>query len=231
MRKLTLIIHRLSRLCSVSVARASFVADTDLTVLVMCGLPARGKSFISKKLERFLRWRGEQVQIFNVGERRRKQDGKQDASFFGQENRALREQIAQSVLFEMVRWLQGGGVDDADAAVAEDVSDQLPPANIARSDSGEEYTTAPRPPRTAIFDATNTTRARRRVVADTLARILPSCRVVFVESSIVPMLQPWSRHCRSVWLIEPRGHARASDSLRRRESSRAESAPEDHHES
>ena len=40
----------------------------------MVGLPARGKSFISKKIERFLSWRGDEVQIFNVGERRRKHE-------------------------------------------------------------------------------------------------------------------------------------------------------------
>ena len=33
----------------------------------MVGLPARGKSFISRKISRFLQWRGLQVEIFNVG--------------------------------------------------------------------------------------------------------------------------------------------------------------------
>ena len=87
----------------------------EMTVLVMCGLPARGKSFISKKLERFLQWRGEQVRIFNVGERRRKhssaevsKDGFHDAAFFAAENMGLREQIAQGVLMEMVAWLRCG---------------------------------------------------------------------------------------------------------------------------
>ena len=77
-----------------------------MTVFIMVGLPARGKSFISKKLERFLSWRGETVRIFNVGERRRKLASAQDASFFSKENLAVREDIAQGVLYEMVEWLR-----------------------------------------------------------------------------------------------------------------------------
>ena len=84
----------------------------------MVGLPARGKSFISKKLERFLQWRGEQVQIFNVGDRRRQVASKEgmqgDASFFGEQNRGVREEIAHGVLMEMIRWLRAG--DESDSA-------------------------------------------------------------------------------------------------------------------
>ncbi|ORX66280.1 bifunctional 6-phosphofructo-2-kinase/fructose-2,6-bisphosphate 2-phosphatase [Linderina pennispora] len=37
----------------------------------MVGLPARGKSYIVKKLKRYLSWLGFQTKIFNVGDRRR----------------------------------------------------------------------------------------------------------------------------------------------------------------
>ncbi|CAI7603446.1 unnamed protein product [Penicillium pancosmium] len=40
-------------------------------VIVMVGLPARGKSYITKKLARYLNWLQHDTQIFNVGERRR----------------------------------------------------------------------------------------------------------------------------------------------------------------
>ncbi|KAJ2788174.1 6-phosphofructo-2-kinase [Coemansia interrupta] len=40
-------------------------------VVVMVGLPARGKSYIVKKLKRYLSWLGFQTKIFNVGDRRR----------------------------------------------------------------------------------------------------------------------------------------------------------------
>jgi 6-phosphofructo-2-kinase len=40
-------------------------------VIIMVGLPARGKSYITKKMKRYLHWQQHSVQIFNVGNRRR----------------------------------------------------------------------------------------------------------------------------------------------------------------
>ncbi|KAF2491611.1 bifunctional 6-phosphofructo-2-kinase/fructose-2,6-bisphosphate 2-phosphatase [Lophium mytilinum] len=40
-------------------------------VIVMVGLPARGKSYITKKMARYLNWLQHDTRIFNVGERRR----------------------------------------------------------------------------------------------------------------------------------------------------------------
>ncbi|KAL1858393.1 6-phosphofructo-2-kinase [Paecilomyces lecythidis] len=40
-------------------------------VIVMVGLPARGKSYITKKMARYLNWLQHDTEIFNVGERRR----------------------------------------------------------------------------------------------------------------------------------------------------------------
>ncbi|KEY70698.1 hypothetical protein S7711_07324 [Stachybotrys chartarum IBT 7711] len=40
-------------------------------VIVMVGLPARGKSYITKKLARYLSWQQHDARIFNVGNRRR----------------------------------------------------------------------------------------------------------------------------------------------------------------
>ncbi len=41
-------------------------------ILVMVGLPARGKSYIVKMLIRYLTWTGIHAKVFNVGEFRRK---------------------------------------------------------------------------------------------------------------------------------------------------------------
>ncbi|XP_017294765.1 6-phosphofructo-2-kinase/fructose-2,6-bisphosphatase isoform X3 [Kryptolebias marmoratus] len=41
------------------------------TVIVMVGLPARGKTYISKKLTRYLNWIGVSTKVFNVGQYRR----------------------------------------------------------------------------------------------------------------------------------------------------------------
>jgi len=40
-------------------------------VVIMVGLPARGKSYITKKIHRYLSWQQYDTQIFNVGNRRR----------------------------------------------------------------------------------------------------------------------------------------------------------------
>ncbi|KAH0541883.1 hypothetical protein FGG08_003688 [Glutinoglossum americanum] len=40
-------------------------------VIVMVGLPARGKSYVTKKIARYLNWLQHDTRIFNVGERRR----------------------------------------------------------------------------------------------------------------------------------------------------------------
>jgi 6-phosphofructo-2-kinase len=55
------------------------IAQRDLgskLVIVMVGLPARGKSYVTKKLSRYLNWLQHDTQIFNVGERRRVAAGK-----------------------------------------------------------------------------------------------------------------------------------------------------------
>ncbi|KAI9882375.1 MAG: hypothetical protein M1823_005881 [Watsoniomyces obsoletus] len=50
------------------------IASIDIgskLVIVMVGLPARGKSYITKKMSRYLNWLQHDTMIFNVGERRR----------------------------------------------------------------------------------------------------------------------------------------------------------------
>ena len=50
------------------------IPDRDVAsklVIIMVGLPARGKSYITKKLHRYLQWQQHDTRIFNVGNRRR----------------------------------------------------------------------------------------------------------------------------------------------------------------
>jgi 6-phosphofructo-2-kinase len=50
------------------------IPDRDVAsklVIIMVGLPARGKSYITKKLQRYLSWQQHNTRIFNVGNRRR----------------------------------------------------------------------------------------------------------------------------------------------------------------
>lgn len=55
------------------------IAERDVSaklVIIMVGLPARGKSYITKKITRYLSWQQHNTRIFNVGNRRRVAAGK-----------------------------------------------------------------------------------------------------------------------------------------------------------
>jgi 6-phosphofructo-2-kinase len=101
-------------------------------VLVMVGLPARGKSYITHKLKRYLNWMGfnvrylavfrcgsvsncrrSQTRVFNAGDTRRKKLGAgQDNTFFDSSNTSshnLRDVIAMETLDELLDWLSADG--------------------------------------------------------------------------------------------------------------------------
>ncbi len=99
--------------------------------VVMVGLPARGKTYIARKLARYLDWTGYRAQVFNVGNYRRERFGaKVPASFFDPSNDAgltSRKQAARVAMDDMLAWFEAGG-------------------------------------QIGIYDATNSTRARRKWV-------------------------------------------------------------------
>lgn len=78
--------------------------------LVMVGLPARGKSYITNKLSQYLTWMGFETKVFNVGQARRKAAGYavQNHEFFSSSDehaRRMREEIAFGVLDDLLDWL------------------------------------------------------------------------------------------------------------------------------
>ena len=105
-------------------------------VIAMVGLPARGKSYISKMLMRYLKWTGFECELFNVGSYRREMGfASADSNFFSagnQDAHKVREELAMSVQECMYLWL--------------------------KSSDGNKR-------RVAIFDATNTTISRRLALA------------------------------------------------------------------
>ncbi len=121
--------------------------DFQKHALVMVGLPARGKTYIARKIARYLSWLGYRTRTFNVGEYRRAIAGaRQPASFFDPgdgEHRSVREAIAHRALDDLLAWLRDGG-------------------------------------EVAIYDATNTERARRDWVLERCQA--EGVHVVFVES-------------------------------------------------
>lgn len=154
--------------------RRPWVDVSAKLVIVMVGLPARGKSYVTKKLCRYMNWLQHDTKIFNVGNRRRKVAGcpldsaahgccsdlagatpaisekGHEAGFFDPENlqaSRLREQVAMETLDELLDYLL-----NEDGSIA-------------------------------IFDATNSTIQRRRLIVNMVReRAGPKLRVLFVES-------------------------------------------------
>ncbi|RCH99486.1 hypothetical protein CU097_011088 [Rhizopus azygosporus] len=109
-------------------------------VVIMVGLPARGKSYIVKKLRRYLNWLQYETKVFNVGNARRVNEAShqhdQSANFFDPNNKEgakIRDELALMVLEQLIDWLKSGG-------------------------------------RVAIHDATNSTVQRRKLLIDRLSR-------------------------------------------------------------
>lgn len=79
-------------------------------VLVMVGLPARGKTWTAQKLARYLQWQGTRARVFNVGSYRRERLGAgQPAEFFdpgNAEGAAARRRMAVDALEDACAWLE-----------------------------------------------------------------------------------------------------------------------------
>jgi len=116
-------------------------------VFVMVGLPARGKTFIARKVARYLSWLGHSTHVFNVGAYRRERLGSQQHhSFFDPGNEVgnlARQELALEALEDLLEWVSNAG----------DI---------------------------AIYDATNSTRKRRRDIRERCEA--EGLQVVFIES-------------------------------------------------
>ncbi|XP_025108761.1 6-phosphofructo-2-kinase/fructose-2,6-bisphosphatase-like isoform X5 [Pomacea canaliculata] len=83
------------------------------TVISMVGLPARGKTYIAKKLTRYLNWIGVTTKAFNVGEyRRAATDSYKNHNFFRADNKEaqeLRTRVALMAVDDACKFLSTGG--------------------------------------------------------------------------------------------------------------------------
>jgi broad specificity phosphatase PhoE/predicted kinase len=81
--------------------------------VVMVGLPARGKTFVARKLQRYVSWLGYRTLWVNVGDYRRERAGaKQSAAYFAPDNEATRgerEGFAKAALDDLLNWFARGG--------------------------------------------------------------------------------------------------------------------------
>uniref|UniRef100_A0A8C8JGD7 6-phosphofructo-2-kinase domain-containing protein n=1 Tax=Oncorhynchus tshawytscha TaxID=74940 RepID=A0A8C8JGD7_ONCTS len=75
------------------------------TLIVMVGLPARGKTYISKKLTRYLNWIGVPTKVFNLGQYRREVQSYKSFEFFRPDNEEamqIRKACASNALKDVV---------------------------------------------------------------------------------------------------------------------------------
>src|SRR5262245_14300205 len=81
--------------------------------VMMVGLPARGKTFVARKLQRYLSWLGYRTLLVNVGDYRRSRAGaKQAAEYFAPDNEDTREEregFAMAALDDLLHWFEEGG--------------------------------------------------------------------------------------------------------------------------
>ncbi|XP_073446973.1 6-phosphofructo-2-kinase/fructose-2,6-bisphosphatase 1 isoform X4 [Dendrobates tinctorius] len=79
------------------------------TMIIMVGLPARGKTYISKKLTRYLNWIGTPTKVFNVGQYRREAvQTYKNYEFFRSDNQEamqIRKQCALNALRDVHTYL------------------------------------------------------------------------------------------------------------------------------
>uniref|UniRef100_A0A674NYS7 6-phosphofructo-2-kinase/fructose-2,6-bisphosphatase 2 n=1 Tax=Takifugu rubripes TaxID=31033 RepID=A0A674NYS7_TAKRU len=99
---------------------ASYMTNSP-TVIVMIGLPARGKTYMSKKLTRYLNWIGVPTKVFNLGVYRREAVGTYKSyDFFRHDNEEamkIRKQCALVALQDVKAYLmkEGGQIAVFDA--------------------------------------------------------------------------------------------------------------------
>jgi broad specificity phosphatase PhoE len=97
---------------------------TQKLAVIMVGLPARGKTFVARKMQGYLSWLGYRTLWVNVGDYRRARAGaKQPAAYFAPDNAATRgerEGFAMAALNDLLDWFtKGGEVGIYDATNAE----------------------------------------------------------------------------------------------------------------
>ncbi|XJO73284.1 hypothetical protein BDV3_004289 [Batrachochytrium dendrobatidis] len=169
---------------------------------VMVGLPARGKTYIARKVARYLTWLGHRSRLFNVGAYRRDAIGvAQPSSFFDPSNEdhsRKRMELAMVALDDMLNWLDDDTTSDGVESGSLNFQQHYDIQAARKASSNKEtkksssVVQTPKPDGpvlaqatgefacVAMYDATNSTIERRSLIAQ-------RCRergvdVMFVES-------------------------------------------------
>jgi predicted kinase len=84
--------------------------SNEQLIIIMVGLPARGKSYISNKLSKYFRWNSYKSKVYNLDDYRRKLlKDFQNHIFFDDNNvegKKIRDEIAINVFNELLDWLK-----------------------------------------------------------------------------------------------------------------------------
>ena len=162
-------LSRAEGVCGDGTAVDNYQKSAQKLAIVMVGLPARGKSYIAKKLCRYMKWLQYETKLFNVGNKRRQlnrageKPQEQDAKFFSPDDleaSRMREAAAMDTLNDLLDFLlcQNGSV--------------------------------------ALFDATNTTRSRREVIVQRIKeRAGDDVQVLFLETQCFDEEVTWKISC------------------------------------
>ncbi|KAI8622212.1 histidine phosphatase superfamily [Chytriomyces sp. MP71] len=181
---------------------------TTRLCVAMVGLPARGKTYTGRKVARYLNWLGHPSEIFNVGNYRRKEVGaKQPHNFFdpsNEESAFMRQKIADLALDDMVAWFHDLEAKEEiekemyrlDSVTARESASSQGTGQGPTQKRGSipgKMTSTPSlatkfavkksqvgSARVAIYDATNSTKERRRLIMERCER--ENIQVMFVES-------------------------------------------------
>lgn len=148
-------------------------------VIIMVGLPARGKSYITKKVTRYLSWQQHNTRIFNVGSRRRIAAGVQSPGAHTESNKeatGVDERLQAATI--LLNGVAAPGVDEPTALDLNDSKSEntvLDYNNPPQAEGGSrDHDVNTMDQSASFFDPKNTTaRAlREKVAMDTLDELL-----------------------------------------------------------
>jgi predicted kinase len=91
----------------------NLITNEEKLIILVCGLPARGKSFLARKIAKFLIWSGFETKVFSIGQFRRELiDKRFDIRFFNNDNQKalkLRDDCVIRVVEDMFTYLLNKG--------------------------------------------------------------------------------------------------------------------------
>lgn len=175
------------------------IANRDVgakLVIVMVGLPARGKSYITKKIARYLNWLQHDTEIFNVGRRRRLAAGAPDS--LASESKPVTAANLLKLSNTSFSSPPGRGHKRTDSNIS-DIAGGLDqsaaffdPANKAAAELREKVALETLDElldyvlhrgSVGVLDATNSTRERRQAIVDRVREVAgKELGVLFLES-------------------------------------------------